>query len=130
VILVDIATGRMSADGAIPDDRTLQSLRHAPPAPRLPCAAPTCRWAVPRAVRCTRCAARRRAHVATVARAGAWRPAVRLTLPCRYIRNDDGLELRAALGGCRLHAHGGADGGHVHHGPRREPPRQKALVAA
>ena len=32
VVLVDIATGRMATDGAIPDDRTLQSLRHGPPA--------------------------------------------------------------------------------------------------
>ena len=32
VILVDIATGRMTADGAIPDDRTLQSMRHGSPA--------------------------------------------------------------------------------------------------
>ena len=32
VILVDIATGRMATDGAIPDDRTLQSLRHGSPA--------------------------------------------------------------------------------------------------
>ena len=32
VILVDIATGRMATDGAIPDDRTLQPLRHGSPA--------------------------------------------------------------------------------------------------
>ena len=32
VILVDYATGRMTTDGAIPDDRTLQSLRHGSPA--------------------------------------------------------------------------------------------------
>ena len=32
VILVDIATGRMSTDDAIPDDRTLQSLWHGSPA--------------------------------------------------------------------------------------------------
>ena len=32
VILVDIASGRMTTDDAIPDDRTLQSLRHGSPA--------------------------------------------------------------------------------------------------
>ena len=32
VVLVDIASGRMTTDDAIPDDRTLQSLRHGSPA--------------------------------------------------------------------------------------------------
>ena len=32
MILVDIATGRMTTDDAIPDDRTLQSMRHGTPA--------------------------------------------------------------------------------------------------
>ena len=62
VILVDIATGRMTITDIIPDDRTLQSMRHGSPA--LP---PACRWVVARAVRRAGSAARRGPQVAAVA---------------------------------------------------------------
>ena len=117
MILVDIATGGMATDGAIPDDRALQSLRHGSPA--LP---PHVGGLPPE-----------QCSVLAALRDGAriwrqWPERERgVPVPCCCARNDGGLELRAALEGRRLNAHGSADGSYVCITARAENPRGSKL---
>ena len=113
VILVDIATGRMTTDGAIPDDRALQSMRHGSSAvpPHVGGLSPEqCGvLAVPRDGG-PACGGSGRSVSTTPRRA------TRSAVPSSRKRRRTGAG--AALEGRRPHAHRRSDGVHMHHGPR------------